>query len=348
MISYTVPARVGILGNPSDGYGGRTLGLAVPHFGATVELEESDELEIIPNPDDEPIWDTVDDLIERTESYGYLTGAQLLAATVRTFADVASFEVSSGVEGSPMLAGFSSARFALRYKTSIPRQVGLGGSSALVIAALRCLNEFTELEVPDEILPSIALRVETEQLGLTAGLQDRVVQTYGGLVAMHFGEMVTDARFGVAHGEYHLVDQDNLPPLFLAYREAAAESSSQYHRVLRQRYESGDSTVRDVLHNLAGLALEGEAALRWNDPERFAELIGENMRLRRKLGAVRENQIELIDLADGCDAPATFAGSGGAIVGAYTDAEHLSRIAGVLGQVDAVVVSITVGAQSEA
>jgi len=347
LISTTVPSRVGILGNPSDGYGGRTLALAVPHFSATVDLEEADRLEIVVNFDDEPTWDSVGDLVDRVDCHGYGTGPQLLAATVRTFADVASFEVASGADVSPVLSGFGSARFRLTYRTSIPRQVGLAGSSALVIAALRCLAEFTGLDIPDHILPSVALRVETEQLGVTAGLQDRVVQTYGGLVAMHFGEMETDARFGVTHGEYHRVDADHLPPLFVAYREAAAEPSDQFHRVLRRRFEDGDATIRDVLHHLAGLALEGEAALRWKDPGRFAALIAGNMRLRRQLGRIAESQLELVDLADTCDAAATFAGSGGAIVGAYDDDEHLARIAAALRTVDAVVAPINKASEDQ-
>ncbi len=175
---------------------------------------------------------------------------------------------------------------------------------------------------------------------MTAGLQDRVVQTYGGLVAMSFGEMQTDARFGVTHGDYHRLDSSSLPSLFLAYREAAAEPSSQFHRALRRQYEEGDATVRDLLHRLAGLALEGEAALRWRDPDRFAELMGENMRLRRQLGPVPDAQLELVDLAETCNAPATFAGSGGAVVGAYKDDDHLARITKALATVDAVVVDL--------
>ena len=341
MIAHTVPARVGLLGNPSDGYGGRTLGLAVPLFAATVELVEADELEIVPNPDDEPWWADVGDLVDQVDCYGYLTVPQLLAATIRTFADVVSFEASTiGSNAEPQLTRFRSAGFRLTYHSTIPRQVGLGGSSALVIATLRCLAEFTGLDVPPEILPSIALRVETEQLNLTAGLQGRVVQTYGGLMAMNFGEMTTDARFGVSHGEYHDVDPGSLPNLFLAYRSSAARPSDRFHRVLRRRYEDGDSTIRELLHQLAALALEGEAALRWSDADRFAELLGENMRLRRQLGPVPDEQIELIDLAVSCDASATFAGSGGAIVGAYDDDEHLARLKTALGSVDAVVVAL--------
>ncbi len=341
MISHTVPARVGLLGNPSDGYGGRTLGLAVPELAATVELTEADGVEIVANPDDDSWWADVGDLVEQVDSYGYLTIPQVLAATIRTFADVASFEASAqGVDAPGALANFRSAGFQLTYSTTIPRQVGLGGSSALVIATLRCLASLTDLDMPSAVLPSIALRVETEQLNLTAGLSGRVVQTYGGLMAMNFGEMTTDARFGVSHGDYQAVEAESLPPLFLAYRTSAARPSDRFHRSLRRQYEEGDHKIRESLHHLAALALEGQAALRWSDADRFAELIGENMRLRRQLGGVPDRQLELVDLATSCDANATFAGSGGAIVGAYVDEDHLDRLRTALGSVDAVVLPL--------
>jgi glucuronokinase len=305
-----------MLGNPSDGYGGRTLALAVPQFEATVELEPADRIEILGRGDDAPIWRSLDDMVGFVDRYGYCTGSQLLAATVRTFVAVAESvdcDLASG--------------FRLSYETAIPRQVGLGGSSALVVAALRCLSRHFGLDIPLPVLPSVALRAETTQLGITAGLQDRVVQTYGGLVAMDFGDMQIDTRFGVSHGIYERLDASRLPPLFLAYRTGAAQPSATYHQHLRIRYESGDQVVRELLRELAALVLEGRAALRWGDPARFGSLIGKNMALRRSLGPLPECQVELVDLAEAIGATATFAGSGGAIVGTYDGDDHFEALA---------------------
>lgn len=334
MIIASAPARVGLLGNPSDGYGGRTLGLAVPRFEATVEIEPADHLEIVHHDDDLPRWSSVPDLVDRVDRHGYGTGPQLLAATIRTLADVASSIERSGVA---RLTG------RIHYRTTIPRSVGLAGSSALVVAAIRAIGQLTGLELPPAVLASVALRVETEQMGITAGLQDRVVQAHGGLVAMNFGEMEVEARFGVSHGQYRQLDPSALPPLFLAYRDAAAEPSDGYHRKLRQRFEEGDAVVRDTMHHLAGLAVEGEAALRWRDGARFGALLSENMGLRRRLGPLPDAQLALIEAAGRVDAPATFAGSGGAIVGAYTDAEHLEQVTASLGALEAEVVDLSTG-----
>lgn len=331
MIAHSIPARVGLLGNPSDGYGGRTIAMSVPAFEATVSLDpSSDGITIEPGIDDLSRWSGPEEFTERVDRFGYGTGVQLLAATVRTFLDVCRSVDHRLPNG-----------FTLRYSTTIPRQVGLAGSSALVVAALRCLAESVELEIPPEVAPSIALAVETEQLGITAGLQDRVVQSYGGLVSMDFGDLVTDARFGVAHGEYEVLDSDALPPLFLASRRSAAEPSGNYHAELRSRFESGDAIVRDTMRSLAGLAAEGRAALRWGASERFAQLIGENMVLRRRLGPLPEAQLALVDLADELDAPATFTGSGGAVVGSHRDADHLAALTSAYAAIDADVIPLT-------
>lgn len=331
MISFSAPARVGILGNPSDGYGGRTMALAVTAFEASVELEqiEGQGIEIGAGAHDLPAWNGVGDLVDRIDRFGYGTGTQLLAAAVRTFVDVCDSVEHRRPSG-----------FRLSYRSDIPRQVGMAGSSALVVATLRCLSEFVDIEIPESVLPSIALRVETEQLGITAGLQDRVVQIYGGLVSMNFGAMEIDGRFGVSHGAYEREEAASLPSMFVAYREMAAEPSGNYHSVLRARFEAGDGVVRDTMRALAGVVVEGRAALRWNATDRFGELVGENMRLRRRLGPMPASQLQLVDLADELEAPSTFTGSGGAVVGVYRDAAHLDALQDAYATIDTTCIPI--------
>ena len=64
-------------------------------------------------------------------------------------------------------------------------QTGLSGSSAIVSAALSCLLDFYKVRhlIKVEVRPNLILSAEQE-LGIVAGLQDRVAQVYGGLVHM--------------------------------------------------------------------------------------------------------------------------------------------------------------------
>lgn len=69
--------------------------------------------------------------------------------------------------------------------------MGLSGSSAIIVATfrslLRCYNlSIDDLNIEKERFPEVILNIEKEELGISAGLQDRVIQTYGGLVHMDF------------------------------------------------------------------------------------------------------------------------------------------------------------------
>lgn len=50
IIEHKAHARVGLLGNPSDVYYGRTISFSLGNFWATVKLEPSDHLIIKPHP----------------------------------------------------------------------------------------------------------------------------------------------------------------------------------------------------------------------------------------------------------------------------------------------------------
>ena len=104
--------------------------------------------------------------------------------------------------------------FTIKYSTTIPRQVGLAGSSALIIALLKALIDFYEiLCIPLPMQANIALKAEHEELNISAGHQDRVVQTYGGLVYMDFDKRLMETR---GYGEYLKIQKKvDLSGLFL-------------------------------------------------------------------------------------------------------------------------------------
>ena len=87
----------------------------------------------------------------------------------------------------------------ISYHTNIPSQVGLAGSSAIITACLRALMQFYEVKIPLPIQPNLILSVENRELGISAGLQDRVVQAYEGLVYMDFDR---DYMQQQGHGRY--------------------------------------------------------------------------------------------------------------------------------------------------
>lgn len=297
-------ARVGLLGNPSDGYFGRTLSVTLRNFSATVTLEESDDIHLEPDPSRANVFRNVGELVGSAMRETDDGGVMLLKATVKTLADhCARHELT-----------LPPRNFTARYHSSIPRQVGLGGSSAIVTAALRALLEFFELEIPRERQANLVLAAEVEELGITAGLQDRVVQVYEGLVYMDFARELMEWR---GYGAYELLDLSLLPPMFVAYQTQSTKVSGRILTDLRARWERGDEEVHETLDRIAALASEGKDALLDGQHAHFASLMNENFDLRRRIMHIDERDIAMVEATRSLGASAKLTGSGGAIVGAF-------------------------------
>ena len=134
------------MGNPSDAYFGKTIGVTVRNFSAKVSLRESAELAIIPSSDDRPKYGSVRDLLREVDLRGYHGGVPLMKATIKRFVGYCN---EHGID-------LHDKNFSIEYQTTIPQRVGLSGSSALVIAALRCLMQFYGVEIEKPLLPSAA------------------------------------------------------------------------------------------------------------------------------------------------------------------------------------------------
>ena len=162
IIEQRAYARAGLLGNPSDGYFGKTISIIVRNFSANVSLYESPELHIEPQEEDLHVYRNIYHLVESVGLTGYYGGARLLKAAIKKFFEYCTRQGHT----------FSHHNFTIRYRSSIPRQVGLAGSSAIITAAMRALMRFYDIDIPVEILPNIVLSAETDELGINAGLQD--------------------------------------------------------------------------------------------------------------------------------------------------------------------------------
>ncbi len=310
-------ARAGLVGNPSDGYFGKTISFIVRDFHAEVTLYETPELRIEPNERDHSVFGSIEELARNVRQFGYYGGIRLLKAGVKRF-----FEYC--VKHNHPLHG---RNFTLRYNSNIPPQVGMAGSSAIITACWRALMEFYKVDIPKHLIPSLVLAVENEELGIPAGLQDRVIQTYEGVVFMDFNRASVEK---LGYGMYEELDPALLPPVYVAFTTQLSEGTEVFHNDIRGRWNRGERDIVSAMYQWANLAHRVRDMFVDGNGREIGPLLNENFDLRRRLFKLSQGNIDMVEAARSVGASAKFTGSGGAIVGTYDDEAMFSKLKAVL------------------
>lgn len=323
-------ARAGLIGNPSDGYHGKTIAVGIPDYFAQVVMYEWEDLELIPSQEDQSRFKNIDDLASDVDLHGYYGGIRLVKATIKKFVEFCRGRYE-----------LHDKNFSIRYESNIPRAVGMAGSSAIIVATLRALIEFYEVDIPLHIQPSLVLSVETDELGIAAGLQDRVIQVYDGLVYMDFATDAMSEEQGLQCGSYERLPMENLCNAYVAFNTQAGQPTEVFHNDLKGRFQLGEPTVVDAMLQFAELTDRAKNAIESGDSELLSNLINENFDIRASICQLPSEQVAMVEAARSVGASAKFAGSGGAIVGTYQDEQMLAELHRVLTSSGCEVVLVT-------
>lgn len=319
-----VSARAALAGNPSDGYGGAVFAVPVDAYRARAAVEPI-----------ESGWEVVDELSGRAR-FGTWSEVERACSAVATDSPhalvLASLASVIGRNG-----GLPPLRIGI--ETSIPFSVGLAGSSAIVIAVLRALFGVVDDRLPPDELASLALSIETDRLGITAGLQDRVVQSYGAPVLMRFdaesrrpltGGMTSGSTtsgsttsgvsasgrtpFGPRAGTSDIVRPGGPMRLLVAHRTDLWEPSQVVHGDLRQRFELAEEGVVAAMASLARSARAAAAAFESGDVTALGAAMDATFAVRASIIDLVPGHVAMVDAALASGAHANYTGSGGAVV----------------------------------
>ncbi|MBL4585889.1 MAG: hypothetical protein JKX84_02350 [Flavobacteriales bacterium] len=304
--------RAALIGNPSDGFGGMTIAFVFSDYQSEVKLEQHNGIQLIPGKADYLEWDNISHFHSSVKTMGYYGGLRLLKAALHVFF---SYCLENRID-------LNSKGFRLSYSTNIPQLLGLSGSSAIISACLRALTNWYGVKLKPWQLADLAWRVETEELGIPAGLQDRVAQAYDHPVFMDFHEDHFSAN---SYGNYEKVTQ-KLQNIYIAFSSELAEGSEKTHTDLRERFEAGDTQMLESIESWRDLTLKFREALVHDDIKAMSSCINTNFDIRNALYDLHPKQAELVRLARKSGASAKFCGSGGAIIGIYENEAMLQRL----------------------
>ena len=257
------------------------------------------------------------ELVEDINFAGYYGGMRLLKATIKVFYEHCK---KNNIQ-------MDNRNFTIRYNSNIPLRLGLAGSSAIITACLKGLCNFYNVSIPEPVFANLVLSVETDELGISAGLQDRVAQAYETPVFMDFDHDLMEKR---GYGNYEKLNPKLFPPFYIAFHKNLSEGTEVVHNNLKARFEIGDPRVLQAVLRWSQITVEFREALNAGNSERMHELINENFDLRRKTIKISEGNIEMVELARSVGASAKFTGSGGAIIGTYKDEKMFMNLKNTL------------------
>ena len=298
-ILATAPGRCGIVGNPSDMYGGCVLSCATRER-AECRLQTDMEALTLTNEDESAVLQTRDDLVLRGDKLD-------IARAALTFLEI-----------NP-----AKRKFALVLQTTIPMRAGMAGSTAMLAALVGALDSYLDLRLSPYHLAETMRKIEARIMGVVCGFQDQHMAVFGGLNFMDFAgkeslEQPDDEPLATIEPLSAIVPD---PPLLLAHT-GIQHHSGTVHQSPRQRWIAGEPLVRSHYARIGKMALPGKRALIERDWQTLGALMNENHALVAELGGsgpANEILIAAARNAGAFGAKLAGAGGGGTII-ALTDA----------------------------
>ena len=287
----SAPGRAGIIGNPTDMYGGAVLSCSVgmrarvtvtPAPGLVLETDGR-TCQIAGRNDLRPQGDLFD-----------------LPRAVLDFMHL------------PPLACH------VRYESEIPLRSGLAGSTALLVALVKALLAWQGHYPSAYRLAEQARYIELNYLRVVCGYQDAYMATFGGLNYMDFRgkQFYREAEAELFATIEPLASYTaDLP--FLLGHTGVQHSSGEVHKPLRERWLEGDPQVIAGYERITEIACLGKKALLLEDWPTLGRLMNENHTIQRDLGGSGEQNERLIAASLGVGAlgaKLAGAGQGGTII----------------------------------
>lgn len=298
MIVATAPGRCGVLGNPTDMYGGSVLSCSLSER-ATCTLTDSPTLIL--------------------EADNGETQTLVTRADLEPHPDTPRLDLAKAVlKGMGVVPG--EVGFHLKTHSEIPMQAGLAGSTALMAAVYGAVSKkLGRTEHPYAIAAAIR-KIEYEILGVICGFQDQHMAVFGGLNYMDFRGKgshlpMDDQPYATIEPLLALVPQ---PLPFVLAHTGVKHHSGAAHKPVRQRWLDDDPEVRhayDVF--VPDLARRGKQAILEGDWETIATLMNQNQEVQFRLGASGAAVDALVEvaLANGAlGAKLAGAGQGGTVL----------------------------------
>jgi galactokinase/mevalonate kinase-like predicted kinase len=284
-IELKIPARINILGNPSDANEGdfATISAAIDLY-AYAHVKPADRI-ILEIYSDQPGLPGANSLIcleapLNSLPFSYGDESDILKAPVnRLYSFSEEFRKKISNKG-----------VHITLWTEVPRQSGLGGSSLLILLILTGLRSFYSLDSDQHnnyAIAELTQRVEAKELGITCGYADRYVPLFGGLAYIDYrGKLYQKEIYKEPLATYERMNNYADRLKIVAACTGLQHESGDVHGPMRARYldeykhwQTVGGEIPPMLHYMREAwetAWRGKIALLDNDMLVFGQLMNRN------------------------------------------------------------------------
>ncbi len=300
MIEASAPARAGVIGNPTDGYGGSLVSCTLD-ARARVRLSRCERIELS------------------------FAGERSVIKSERDLRlDGGVFDIARSVIRYLRIAHRT---FRLEGESDIPFRSGLAGSTAMLAAVFGAVCRFVGREMTPYQLAETIRYIELNYMDIQCGYQDQYMTVFGGINYLDFRskevyrELSEEVFATVEPLSAHV---DELP--FVLIHTGVQRVSGSVLRPVRERWLDGDRAVVDGYREIAELARLGKRAILLKDWEELGLLMNRNHEIQQMLGASGKANDEFIELAlanGALGAKLAGAGGGGTIIALHHEPEKL-------------------------
>jgi mevalonate kinase len=314
MVRVTAPGRGGIIGNPSDIYGGTVV---------SCTIGERADATVSPSP--KLIFDVyghfqvieTDEQLECAPDLHYLNVAKAVWRYLR------KSEYAQDGRLDP------NATFHVRAQSNIPLMSGCAGSTAMLLVILAGVLAHFNIEVERHELAELARRVERHELGVHCGYQDQYMIVFGGINAVDLRDKENhEDGIGVPYATVEPLDHDVPGFPFILANTGIQRHSGQYHANPRQMWEQDDPAYVQGFRRIGELGRLGKKALVSGDWHRLGELMNENHALVQDLigaGEANERLINAALRAGALGAKLSGAGRGGTVIALHESPDWMGQ-----------------------
>ncbi|MFN2271027.1 MAG: galactokinase family protein [Anaerolineae bacterium] len=309
----SAPGRAGIIGNPTDMYGGSVISCSVG-MRARVTVTPTEGLVLATNGEECTIKNR-DDLRPRKDL----------------------FDIPRAILDYARIFDTPPPNCRIEYVSEIPMSSGMSSSTALLVSILQAILAWRG-EYPNLYqLAERARYIELNYLEVVCGYQDAYMCTFGGLNYMDFRgkQFYRSAEAELFATIEPLCDYAPELPFVLGFT-GVQHASGAVHKPIRERWLEGESAAVKGYERITEIARMGKKALLTQDWPTMGHLMNENHAIQRELGGSGDSNERLIAAAlevGALGAKLAGAGSGGTIIALWpwedaTPLEEALRAAG--------------------